>query len=48
MDKYHYELLKKISQIYNINYDDMIIKIPYNKKNELIPYSQFLEEYKLK
>ena len=49
MDKYHYEILKKVANIYNINYDDIIKKIPYkNSKNNLPEYSIFYEEYKLK
>jgi hypothetical protein len=48
MEKYHNDLLKKVSNIYNINYDELLVKIPYKHKRELPEYDIFLEEYRLK
>jgi hypothetical protein len=48
MEKYHYDLLKKISTTYKINYDELIKKIPFKQKRELPEYSIFLRDYKLK
>jgi hypothetical protein len=48
MEKYHYDLLKKISDIYKINYNEIIKKIPFKQKRELPEYNIFLHEYKLK
>ncbi len=52
MEKFHYDLLKRVSTIYNINYDEMLVKIPFKNiqsSNSGLPeYSSFLQEYKLK
>jgi hypothetical protein len=48
MDKYHYELLKIVSNMYNINYDEMCKKIPFKQKYEPPDFNSFLSEYKQK
>jgi hypothetical protein len=44
---YHNEILKHISTLYNIDYEDMKIKVPYKTKVK-IEYYDFLGEYSLK
>jgi hypothetical protein len=44
---YHNEILKCVSAIYNIDYEDIKKKIPYKMKVK-IEYNEFLKEYTLK
>jgi hypothetical protein len=45
MEKYHFELLKRISNIYNLDYNDLVNKVPYNN---ILSYQEFLKSYMTK
>ena len=46
-ENYHNELLKKVANMYNMNYEELLLKVPY-KIFEKISFNDFLKEYMIK